>query len=569
MNNAIPAGERFRASTSLAPIGSAIAIKGELPGEGISKGEYAQVAVTAKDSHNERRITLGKKLAEGGEGSVFETSLNGYVAKIYRRDKLTTNRREKLRIMISKSITHSGICFPEALILNSQGEFVGYLMRKAKGFELGKSVFQPKLLLQKFPKWTRKDTIDLCITILEKIEYLNDRNVILGDINPANILVVSPKEVYFVDCDSYQVEGYPCPVGTANFTPPEAQGKDYKTFLRTQAMENFAIATLMFMIMLPGKPPYSAVGGESPEKNIRSGDFPYPLTEDTDKTPPGKWGFIWSQMAYKTKQAFFETFKKGEKHFAPSRRYDAHGWKGVFVAYRDGLGLMASNDPMAMDIFPTRKKGENIVERRTCKSCGKRFPITRNILEWEERKSNSEGQPIRVGVCDDCKSSRSRNHVSQGRPAGNRSVVPTSSNVGRARQPYARASTAVRTQASAPLRQQTRTAGRQQNSHVVGQGQAVSSSASSSPRSNSSQNNATSNASASKSALAQNAKKGGRALLYILLIAPLVTIMFVWPVSMLLIYFITGGAVVGEGMLFVSLIASYAITLYFFKENVI
>ena len=42
--------------------------------------------------------------------------------------------------------------------------------------------------------------------------YLHERNIIMGDINALNILVVSPTEVYFVDTDSYQIEEFPCPV---------------------------------------------------------------------------------------------------------------------------------------------------------------------------------------------------------------------------------------------------------------------------------------------------------------------------------------------------------------------
>lgn len=129
-------------------------------------------------------------------------------------------------------------------------------MPQAHGVELSRSVFMPMLLQSKFPSWTRKDTIQLCLTILDKIRYLNDRRVILGDINAANSPWCPLTQVYFVDCDSYQIEGYPCPVGTANFTPPEVTGRGGFAILRTQEMENFAIATLLFMIMLPGKPPY-------------------------------------------------------------------------------------------------------------------------------------------------------------------------------------------------------------------------------------------------------------------------------------------------------------------------
>ena len=232
-----------------------LTLKGGLPGERTEKGNCANVKVIAKDARHEREITLKKMLARGGEGTVFETNLKGYVAKIYSREKLTKGRKDKIKYFIDHPLQCEGICFPEAFILNERNEFVGYLMREAQGYELSRSVFQPKLFRNRFPQWNKLDTILLCITILNKIKYLNEKGVILGDINPGNILVVSSKEVYFVDCDSYQVGNHPCPVGTANFTPPEIQKKDYKTFLRTQAMENFAIATLLFMIMLPGKPP--------------------------------------------------------------------------------------------------------------------------------------------------------------------------------------------------------------------------------------------------------------------------------------------------------------------------
>lgn len=357
--------EAFAKTTKLKPAGAQIQLKGSVPGEGIPAGTAINLTVTARDDQHFRLIELKTKLAEGGEGAVFTTSINGYVAKIYKREKITTDRRGKLMTMIIKQIRHEGICFPVALIFNECNEFVGYLMPEAKGYELGKSVFQPKLLHKKFPDWNKVDLIDVSISILKKIKYLNDLNVILGDINPANILVTPQKEVYLVDCDSYQVEGYPCPVGTANFTPPEALGKDYKSFLRTQAMENFAIATLLFMLMMPGKPPYSAVGGASPAQNICEGLFPYPhLSKQEDRTPPGRWGFIWSHMSYKARLAFYENFKKGEKHFLPNNRYSADQWLKVLKDYRFALDKMAKNDELALEIFPGRLK------KKKCKNEG-------------------------------------------------------------------------------------------------------------------------------------------------------------------------------------------------------
>lgn len=370
MINPVSESQRFATVTSLAPAGTQIQVRGELAGEGSNRGDTVSATLIADDGQVRKQIALNTKLAEGGEGAVFSTNVKGYVAKVYHREKITTDRLAKLQTMISKPVRHPGICFPEAILFNSSEEFVGYLMPQAKGVELSKSVFIPMLLPQKFPRWTRKDTIQLCLTILEMIRFLNDRRVILGDINAANILVVSPREVYFVDCDSYQIEGYPCTVGTANFTPPEVSGRDFKTFLRTQEMENFAIATLLFMIMLPGKPPYSAVGGSSPAENIKAGLFPYEGKDDS--VPPGKWGFIWNHMAYRVREAFADTFKKGGAHFSPARRYTTAAWTDLFTGYLSSADKMLKNDPMAMDIFPTRRK----MKRCKQEGCTNRFVPT-------------------------------------------------------------------------------------------------------------------------------------------------------------------------------------------------
>lgn len=349
--------------------GKQVVLQGSLPGEGTLKGQAVSIKVVADDGVHRRHIRLTKKIGEGGEGSVFETDLatkSSYVAKVYSRRKLVDTKIDKIKLMLTKSIELAGVCFPVALIKNELSEPVGFLMPRANGVELGKSVFMPKLLQLKFPSWTRRDTIQLCITILEKIKYLNERGIILGDINGQNILIVSPTEVYFVDCDSYQIGRYPCPAGTPHFTAPEAQGRDYNTFLRTQAMENFAIATLLFMIMLPGKSPYAAVGGASPAENIRSGNFAYE-SNDNSKIPPGKWGFIWSHMSYNTRTAFVDTFRKDGQFFAPNKRMDAEQWLDVFKAYQHGINHMLERDPMAMDIFPTRLK------KRECKRCHNMF----------------------------------------------------------------------------------------------------------------------------------------------------------------------------------------------------
>lgn len=176
--------------------------------------------VTAERGGNRKPIKLVKSGSSGGEGRIYSTDIPNVVAKIYKPGKIDKAKFEKLKLMMTKNINCEGVCFPIAMLYNSKDEFVGFLMNKAQGKELQKCLFIPQLLKKYFPNWKKKDTVQLCITILKKLKYLHDRNIILGDINPNNILVVSPTEVYFVDTDSYQIEGYPCPVGTINYTAP-------------------------------------------------------------------------------------------------------------------------------------------------------------------------------------------------------------------------------------------------------------------------------------------------------------------------------------------------------------
>ena len=324
---------------------------------------------------NNGAIRLVRKIAAGGEGTIYETD-TPYVAKIYHNGKLTERSREKLRKLLDKQLKCEGICFPVAGLYNRNKEFVGYLMPKAKGKELQRSIFIKPLFLQCFPGWKKKDLVALCITILNKIQYLHDQNIIMGDINAGNILVVSTDEVYFVDTDSYQIEDLPCPVGTDTFTAPEIVGKDCKSFLRTMGNEYFAIATLLFMMMLPGKSPYAQKGGADPVANIIHMDFSYPFEERSNKkTPAGPWGYCWSHLPYKLKEAFYKTFQKGEAFSTESTRLPTSEWIILFNQYyyelTDPKGNMLKNDAMSGEIFPTRFKKRLDATYIVCRLCGK------------------------------------------------------------------------------------------------------------------------------------------------------------------------------------------------------
>lgn len=345
-------------------------------------------------------LKLVAEIGKGGEGSIFTTE-SKLICKIYKKERLTDLVLRKLELMVSKEVNIAGVCWPREIVYNAKGEFVGYAMEQARGKAIQKAMFVKPLLEQNFPQWDRKSLVDLAITILKKIKELNERNIIIGDINPLNILVHSSREVYFVDTDSYQIEDFPCPVGTINFTAPEIQGQHFAKFLRNQEHENFAIATLLFMILMPGKPPYSQQGGGNPKEQIRKQDFSYPLgTQSNRKFPLGPWRYIWSHFPFQTKEAFYHNFKE-------NKRKTAQEWLSIMWAY----AKLLQRGHVSSELFPTSlkpytpKEGDDgrTDEELICSVCGD--PFTFSVGEQRYYEEKGFESPKR-GPC--CRRSRTR-----------------------------------------------------------------------------------------------------------------------------------------------------------------
>jgi len=336
-----------------------------------------------------RRILLGARVNAGGEGVIFETPAPAEVCKIYHRDKLTRHRRRKIELMVSRKIERPGLCWPTEIVLNDAGEFVGYVMPRASGRTVQSSMFVKPVLERTFPQWKRRDLVSLCIAFLEHIRFLHDLNIIVGDINPLNLLVTEDSSrIYMVDADSFQVEHFPCPVGTVNFTAPELQGTHYGKYLRSKEHELFAVATMIFMFLHPGKPPYSQQGGGSPMDNIKAMDFPYRFVKDEESycgknAPQGPWQRIWSNLPYPVRETFHNTFRL-------NRRTSVDEWIKVLRRYGYSLEKGYTSD----ELFPTGFKILDPIEN-SCGKCGARY------MESEQRLRHVQAQGLRPW-CPDC-----------------------------------------------------------------------------------------------------------------------------------------------------------------------
>ena len=172
---------------------------------------------------------------------------------------------------------------------------------------------------------------------------MHQNNILLGDINLTNILIDIKKcKSFFVDTDSYQFDKYRCNVGSIAFTAPEIQNKNFKTFERTIEHENFAVATLLFILLHCGQRPYSLLGGSTTQKNIANQNFVYPYEQSiTNLAPKGIYENMWNMLSPSLKRAFYDCFKNGNR---PS----VESWIELFKEYLTDL----ENDKFTNKYFP-------------------------------------------------------------------------------------------------------------------------------------------------------------------------------------------------------------------------
>lgn len=223
-------------------------------------------------------IQLTKELGAGGEGAVYTTNRRGMVAKILHDHKLKADpsRRAKIEWMMKnipgeiytpKTATNpriTNISWPTELVLRN-GVFCGYLMPKITKSQELNTLINPSNRARQKIVLTTSDLYRLAHNICTVYRVFHAKDYVIGDINTKNIMVTNKAFITVVDCDSIQVRDsrarkvYPCKVGVREYTPPELIGKDFATTIREPHNDGFAIAVLVFQLLMQGHHPYSGI----------------------------------------------------------------------------------------------------------------------------------------------------------------------------------------------------------------------------------------------------------------------------------------------------------------------
>lgn len=220
---------------------------------------------TAVASKNGTTIILGKSIAHGGEGEVYEVSRQqNLVAKLY-FEPLDKEKQEKLRFMAEAStdaLTHH-TAWPQQTLHRGEN-IVGFLMPKLTDFWPIHELYSPQSRMQNFPGQRWDMLLFSARNAAAAFSTLHDAGFVIGDVNERNLMVNQQAQVRLIDCDSFQFDSlkhtFICKTGVDIWTPPELQDiKSFSDIKRTQNHDLFGLALVIFQLLFSGRHPYAGV----------------------------------------------------------------------------------------------------------------------------------------------------------------------------------------------------------------------------------------------------------------------------------------------------------------------
>jgi DNA-binding helix-hairpin-helix protein with protein kinase domain len=281
-------------------------------------------------------IQLGRRIGTGAEGEVYEIQdRSDLVAKVY-HEPPPPEKAEKLIILsrLGSERLFNISAWPVSTLHDApDGEVVGFVMKKISQAEEVHTLHSPKSRLQKFPEASWAFLIYVAANIARAVAAIHEHGLVIGDVNPKNILVTRKATVYLLDVDSFQVsfdgKTYRCEGGFPEYTPPELQGVAFRGVDREQEHDCFGLAVVIFHLLFMGRHPYSGMylgTGEMPlERAIREFRFAYGVDAEARKMrqPPGALALnsMPSQFVRLFRRAFLSTDRPGSREW--SERLDA------------------------------------------------------------------------------------------------------------------------------------------------------------------------------------------------------------------------------------------------------
>jgi DNA-binding helix-hairpin-helix protein with protein kinase domain len=312
----------------------------------------------------------GPLLGRGGEASIYAVPGRAdLAAKIYHSP--TEEQAEKLAAMLAAPPVpppsrgeHMAIAWPVGRLLEAGGEgrAIGYLMPRFENAHLIWEFYNPAARQEICPRFHHGSLLRTARNLAAALGTLHERGYVVGDLNESNVLVTPQALVTLLDVDSFQVPGrdrvYRCRVGRPEYTPPELQGVSFADVDRSPEHDAFALAVLIFQLLMQGVHPFAGTctrGGEpdSIPARIAAGFWPYDWKR-ASPIRPSPHAPPWFVLPPSVQECLRSCFEDG--HSEPALRPGAAHWQHALEEAEHELTTCTSNPqhvhPRGLDRCP-------------------------------------------------------------------------------------------------------------------------------------------------------------------------------------------------------------------------
>jgi len=308
-------------------------------------------------------VSLATEIGAGGEGSIL--TIDGapdYVAKIYHASP-PPDKRDKILAMIQNPPKdpaidgpfkfHSIVWPKDALYSDRQcATLAGFTMPmiQKKGFKIIVSYILPEKRFESFSgAFTWQHLMNTAVNLSSCVEAIHEKGHCVGDLNESNFMVAPDTLLAVIDCDSFQIRdpktgrSWKCPVGKPDYSAPEIYNANFNNVDRTVHTDNFALAIMIFQLLMEGTHPYSAKGRlveDAPAigDKIVKGIFPYVARRGIQ---PPVYAPPFNILDPDLQQLFIRCFETG--HRKPQDRPSAVQWKSALQSVLHDLKICPVN----------------------------------------------------------------------------------------------------------------------------------------------------------------------------------------------------------------------------------
>jgi DNA-binding helix-hairpin-helix protein with protein kinase domain len=295
-------------------------------------------------------------LARGGEAAIYRVQDQPeLVAKVFHRP--TAEHAAKLAAMLAAPLSaprgvdgHIAVAWPMARLLDSADRVAGYVMPHVPRALPICEFYNPSARWRHSPLFHHGYLLRTARNLAVCVRTVHDAGCVIGDLNESNVLVTNRALVTLVDTDSFQVRGpdrlFRCRVGKPEFTPPELQGVFFADQDRDALHDHFALAVLIFQLLMQGIHPYAGcdLAGDEPSTlaaRIVAGHWPYgwqrrAAIAPLPTAPP------WSILPAAVQDLLWRCFDAG--HCQPAARPSARDWQLALEEAEERLTVCAINE---------------------------------------------------------------------------------------------------------------------------------------------------------------------------------------------------------------------------------